>query len=90
MDLLKRLNMGECKPTKTPMPSTLHLNLEEGGKLLVQTLYHYSKIGTLLYLIVSKPNIIFSVCMCAEFKMIPKVAHLVAVRCLKHTPIIVL
>ena len=31
-DLLKRFNMDECKPIKTPMPSNKHLNLDEGGK----------------------------------------------------------
>ena len=47
-------------------------------------------IGSLLYLTVSRPDIMFSVCMCARFQANPKEAHLVAVkrilRYLKHTP----
>jgi hypothetical protein len=45
-DLLKRFKMDECKPIKTPMPSNGHLNLDEGGKLIDQTLYR-SMIGNL-------------------------------------------
>ena len=57
-DLLKRFNMDECKPIKTPMPSNRHLDLDEGGKTVDQTLYRS---------MTSRPNIMFSVCMCAKF-----------------------
>ena len=81
--------MDECKPIKTPMPSNGHLDLDEGGKSVDQTLYH-SMIGSLLYLTISRPDIMFSVCMCARFQASSKEAHLVAVkrilRYLKHTP----
>ena len=40
-DLLKRFKMDECKPIKTPMPSNGHLDLEEEGKLVDQTLPFY-------------------------------------------------
>jgi hypothetical protein len=65
-DLLKRFKMDDCKPIKTPMPSNGHLNLDEGGKLVDQTLY-CSMIGNLLYLTASRLDIIFSVWMCACF-----------------------
>jgi hypothetical protein len=88
-DLLKRFKMDECKPIKTPMPSNGHLDLDDGGKLVDQTLYH-SLIGSLLYLTTSRLDIRFSVCMCARFQASPKEAHLVAgkriLRYLKHTP----
>ena len=71
------------------MPSNGHLNQDEGGKMVDQTLYH-SMIGSLLYLTASRPNILFSVCMCARFQANPKETHLIAVkrilRYLKHTP----
>ena len=54
-----------------------------------QTLYR-SMIGSLLYLTASRPDIMFSVCMCARFQANPKEAHLIAIkrilRYLKHTP----
>ena len=69
-DLLKRLKMDECKPIKTPMPTNGHLNLDEGGNKVDQTLYH-SMIGSLLYLTASRPDIIFSVCVYVlDFKLI--------------------
>jgi hypothetical protein len=74
-DLLKRFKMDDCKPIKTPMPSNGHLDLDEGGKPVDQTLYH-SMIGSLLYLTASKPDIMFSVCMCARFQACPKEPHL--------------
>jgi hypothetical protein len=37
------------KPIKTPMQPNGHLDLDEGGNLVDQTLY-YSIIGSLLYL----------------------------------------
>ena len=47
-------------------------------------------IGNLLYLTASRPDIMFSVCMCARFQANPKETHLIAVkrilRYLKHTP----
>ena len=47
-------------------------------------------IGSLLYLTVSRPDIMFSVCMCARVQANPKETHLIAVkrilRYLKHTP----
>ena len=81
--------MDECKPIKTPMPSNGRLDLDEGGKSVDQTLYR-SMIGSLLYLTASRPDIMFSVCMCARFQANPKETHLIAIkrihRYLKHTP----
>jgi hypothetical protein len=71
------------------MPTNGHLVLDEGGNPVGQTLYR-SMIGSLLYLTASRPNIMFSVCMCARFQASPKKAHLRVVkrilRYLKHTP----
>ena len=49
---------------------------------------HYrSMIYSLLYLTASRPDIMFSVCMCARFQANPKKTHLITVkRILKHTP----
>jgi hypothetical protein len=48
-DLLKTFNMEKCKPINTPMPTNGHLDLDEGGNPVDQTLYR-SMIGSLLYL----------------------------------------
>jgi hypothetical protein len=88
-DILKKFKMDDCKPIKTPMPTNGHLDLDETGKSIDQKLYR-SLIGSLLYLTASRPDIMFSVCMCARFQANPKESHLGAVkrilRYLKHTP----
>jgi len=37
-------------------------------------------IGSLLYLIASRPNILFSVCLCARFQSDPRESHLTIVK----------
>jgi hypothetical protein len=78
-DLLKRFKMDDYKPIKTLMSSNGHLDLDEGGKPVDQTLY-CSMIGSLLYLTASRPDIMFSVCMYAHFQVYPKEPHLSAVK----------
>jgi hypothetical protein len=65
-DLLKRFDMDNSKPIKTPMTTNAYLDLDEGGNSVDLKLYRYM-IGSLLYLTASRPDIIFSVCMCARF-----------------------
>ena len=70
-DLLKRFKMDECKPIKTPMPTNGHLDLDEGGNTVDQTLYR-SMIGSLLYLTHLGPTSCL-VCVCVlDFKLVLK------------------
>jgi hypothetical protein len=61
--MLKKFDMENAKPIKTPMPTNGHLNLNEDGKAVDQKVYR-SMIGSLLYLCASRPDIMLSVCMC--------------------------
>jgi len=61
------------------MSSSSKLDNDEVGKKVDQKLYR-SMIGSLLYLTVSRPNILFSVCICARFQSDPKESHLSAVK----------
>jgi hypothetical protein len=87
--MLKKFDMVNAKPIKTPMPSNGHLDLDEEGAP-VETKVYRSMIGSLLYLCASRPDIMLSVCMCARFQANPKECHLTAVkrilRYLLHTP----
>jgi hypothetical protein len=74
-DILKKFGMDNAKPIKTPMSNNGHLDLDLGGTLVDQKVYH-SMIGSLLYLCASRPDIIFSVCMCARFQAALKDYHL--------------
>jgi hypothetical protein len=78
-DLLKRFGMNNSNPIKTPMATNVHLDLDEEGKS-VDLKFYRSMIGTLFYLIVSRPDIMFSVYMCARFQASPKECHMMAVK----------
>jgi hypothetical protein len=78
-DVLKKFDMDKAKPIKTPIPTTGHLDLNEDGKVVDQKVYR-SMIGSLLYICVSRSNIMLSVFICARFETNPKECHLVAVK----------
>jgi hypothetical protein len=78
-DILKKFNMENAKPIKTPMGTNGHLDLDIGGKSVDQKVYR-SMIGSLLYLCASRPDIMLSVCLCARFQSNPKECHLRAVK----------
>jgi hypothetical protein len=88
-DMIKKFDMGKAKPIKTPMPTNGHMDLNKEGKSVDQNVYR-SMIGSLLYLCASRPDIMFSVCMCARVQANPKGCHLMAVKriliYLVHTP----
>jgi hypothetical protein len=65
-DILKKFGMKNAKPIKTPMGTNGHLDLDTRGKSVDQKVYQ-SMIGSLLYFCASRPDIMFSVCMCARF-----------------------
>jgi hypothetical protein len=58
--------MEKAKPIKTPMCTNDHLNLDLGDTSVDQKVYRFI-IGSLLYLCVSRPDIILSVCMYVRF-----------------------
>jgi len=88
-DMLKKFDMDDAKPIKTPMSLNGHLDLNEDDKPVDQKVYR-SMIGSLLYLCASRPDIMLSVCMCASFQANPRECHLMAIkrilRYLVHTP----
>ena len=78
-DLLKKYNLEDVKEKSTPMGSSIKLDMYETGKPVDQTKYR-GMIGSLLYLISSRPNIMYSVCLYARFQACPKESHLNAVK----------
>ncbi|GJR12025.1 retrovirus-related pol polyprotein from transposon TNT 1-94 [Tanacetum coccineum] len=69
----------DSKPIKTPMASETKLTRDEDSEPIDDTKYH-GMIGSLLYLMASRPDIMFSVCLCARFQEAPKTSHLEAVK----------
>ena len=78
-ELLKKFNLSECKLAKTPMHPTCILEKEEVSNKVNQKLFR-GMIGSLLYLTASRPNILFSVCLCARFQSDPRETHLTVVK----------
>jgi hypothetical protein len=73
-DVLKKFYMSEDKPLSTSMSTTTALDVDEDDELVDQKEYK-SMIGSLLYLIVMRPDIHFSVCLCARFHASPCTSH---------------
>jgi len=83
-ELLKKFDMENCKEISTPMTTNYYLDSDEKGPSVDQTKYR-GLIGSLLYLGASRPNIMFSVCLCAIFQVNPKESHFtVTKRILKY------
>ncbi|GKC26751.1 hypothetical protein Tco_1034045 [Tanacetum coccineum] len=64
---------------KTPMSSDTKLTKDKECRSIDSTKYR-GMIGSLLYLTTSRPDIMFSVCLCSRFQEAPKTSHLEAVK----------
>ncbi|KAJ9541915.1 hypothetical protein OSB04_028421 [Centaurea solstitialis] len=89
LDMLKKFDLTSCTSMKTPMAPPVSLDKDSKGKPVDVTLYR-GMIGSLLYLTASRPDIMYSTCLCARYQAEPKESHLTAVkrifRYLKGTP----
>jgi hypothetical protein len=72
--MLKKFGLEDAKPIETHMATNGHLDLDEGGTIVDQKLFR-SIIGSLLYITASRPDVMFSVCMCAQFQASPREVH---------------
>ncbi|GJQ93450.1 retrovirus-related pol polyprotein from transposon TNT 1-94 [Tanacetum coccineum] len=80
-EMLKKFGLEESKPMKTPMSSDMKLMKDEECESVDSTKYR-GMIGSLLYLMASRPDIMSSVCLCARFQEDSKTSHLEAVKCI--------
>ncbi|GJS29698.1 retrovirus-related pol polyprotein from transposon TNT 1-94 [Tanacetum coccineum] len=78
-EILNKFGLENAKPIKTPMSFETKLTRDEEGEPIDDTKYR-GMIGSLLYLTASRPDIMFSVCLCARFQETPKTSHLEAVK----------
>ena len=80
--------MKSSKELSTPMSPTCKWDKDEEGINIDQKLY-WGIIGSLLYLIASRPDILFSICVYAIFQSNPKESYMLAakriIRYLKRT-----
>jgi hypothetical protein len=71
------------------MGTSRNLDSDASGNMVDQKMY-WLMIGSLLYVTASRPDVMFSVCMCARLQGSPRESHLKAtkgiLRYLRHTP----
>ena len=76
--ILKKFEMETLRPLGTPMSPSCKLDKDEKSKKVDNKLYR-GIIGYLLYLTVSRSDIMFSICMCARYQSDLRKSHLLAV-----------
>ena len=64
-ELLKKFQLNDSRSVSTPMATGVQISKALSGKSVDHTLYK-GMIGSLLYLTASRPDIMFSVCVCAN------------------------
>nr|GEZ45157.1 hypothetical protein [Tanacetum cinerariifolium] len=77
-EILKKHGMTSCDSIGTPM-ATKHLDRNLSGTLVDQTKY-CSKVGALMYLTASRPDIMHATCYCARYQAQPTEKHLTVVK----------
>jgi hypothetical protein len=86
--MLKKFGMDDAKAISTPIGINENLDSDASGNMVDQKMYR-SMIGSLLYVTTSRPDVMFSICMCARFQASPRESHLKATKrilsYLKHT-----
>jgi len=78
-ELIHRFWMENAKHMVTPMSTACYLNKDETIQSIDIKQYQ-GMIGSLLYIFVSRVDIMFSMCMCARFQSNPKRSHLSGVK----------
>ncbi|GJT94177.1 retrovirus-related pol polyprotein from transposon TNT 1-94 [Tanacetum coccineum] len=79
LESLKKYGFDSCDPVDTPMVEKSKLDEDKEGKVVDPSQYR-GMIGTLLYLIASRPDLQFAICMCARYQARPTEKHLHAVK----------
>ncbi|CAN1797736.1 Retrovirus-related Pol polyprotein from transposon RE1 [Linum perenne] len=78
-NMLDKFKLGNLKSSPTPMSISCKLDSDPAGTEIDIKQYR-GMIGSLLYLTASRPDISFSVGLCAMFQCSPKNSHLIAVK----------
>jgi hypothetical protein len=78
-DIVRKFKMEDSKAMAMPMSMTTTLDADEEGEHMDQKEYR-SMIGSLLYLMATRPDIQFSVCLCTPFQASPRTSHQQAVK----------
>nr|GEX44896.1 hypothetical protein [Tanacetum cinerariifolium] len=80
-EMLKKFGLEDSKAMKTPLSLDTKLMKDEECESIDNTMYR-GMISSLLYLMASRPDIMFIVCLYARFQEAPITSHLEAVNCI--------
>ena len=78
-NLVKKFGLEFASSVRTPMSPNVKHTIDLLGKSVDSSLYR-SMIGSLLYLTASKPDISYSVGVCARYQVNPKESHMIALK----------
>ncbi|GKB35584.1 retrovirus-related pol polyprotein from transposon TNT 1-94 [Tanacetum coccineum] len=78
-EIIKNFELHNSDPVDTPIVDQTKLDEDLSGIPVDQTRYR-GMIGCLMYLTVSRPDLVFAVCMCARYQSKPTKKHLEAVK----------
>jgi hypothetical protein len=70
-DILNKFGMDDAKAINTPIGTNGNLDSDASGNMVDKKMYR-SRIRSLLYVTASRPDVMFSVCMCARFQASPR------------------
>ena len=76
---MKKFGLESASLVRTPISPNVKLTVDLLGKSVDSSLYK-SMIGSLLYLTASRPNISYSVGVCARYQANPKESHMIALK----------
>ena len=78
-NLVKKFGLESASSIRSPISPNVKLTIDWLGKSVDSSLYR-SMIGSLLYHTISRPNISYSIEMCARFQANPKESHMIALK----------
>ena len=76
---MKKFGFKSASSVRTPMSPNVKLTVDLLGKSVDSSLYR-SMIGSLFYLTVSRPDISYSVAVCARYQANPKESHMTSLK----------
>ncbi|GJZ84811.1 uncharacterized mitochondrial protein-like protein [Tanacetum coccineum] len=79
LEILKKYGMETCDLVGTPMEIKDKFDLDQNGTL-VDAMKYRSMIGALMYLTLSRPDIVHAICLCARYQAKPTEKHLKEVK----------
>jgi hypothetical protein len=79
LDVLKKFNMSDCKPSNTPCEARLKLSANSTQKKVDTKLYR-QLVGSLFYLTITRPDIAYAVGIVSKYMAVPHMEHWKAVK----------